>query len=145
MINYPIDSMLFQEVSLPDVEIEQIEHGDFNSDIKTGGRKKYGNLKLKKLLTTDHASSLHTYFWDWMNAVQNSTLGGGLVPNSPLYKRTLKIDELDEANGNQGSILNTWYCFGCWPTKLDGLELDRTKGDNTIEQIEISIDDLVKG
>ena len=35
---HPINTYLFQTCTLPDVEIDQVAHGDVNRDVKTAGR-----------------------------------------------------------------------------------------------------------
>ena len=34
---HPINTYLFQTCTLPDIEIEQVAHGDINRDVKTAG------------------------------------------------------------------------------------------------------------
>lgn len=136
VIGAPIQPFLFQQVSIPEAEVDQVEHGDLNYDVKTGGRKKFGDCKLEKLLTTTSTSQgEHTYFWDWQNFVQNASVGAGAVPT--LYKRTLEVKELAE---DLTTVLNTWILIGCWPKKISGFDFDRMKSDNTIESVELSVD-----
>lgn len=133
---HPINAYLFQSVQLPEVSIEQVSHGDINRDVKTGGRISIGNLVCRKLETT---SGSDTWFWDWLNSVQDITLGGGLVPNQ--YWETCTVNELAE---DGVSILDTWVCTEVWPTKVNGQELDRMSSDNTIEEIEFSVGTIDK-
>ena len=49
---HPINTYLFQTCTLPDIEIEQVAHGDINRDVKTAGRVTIGNLTVEKLMTT---------------------------------------------------------------------------------------------
>lgn len=128
---HPINPYLFQEVTLPEINIEQVSHGDINRDVKTGGRISYGNLICKKLLTT---ASSETWLFDWMMSVQDSTLGGGLTPK--LYWETAIVNELAE---DGVSILDTWTLFEVWPCKLNGIALNRMSSDNTIEDVEFSV------
>lgn len=132
----PINPFLFQKVTIPDREVEVISHGDINYDVKTGGRVSFGNIMLEKLMVTDGADN---YFWDWASSVSDAIIGGGLVP--PQYKRTVIITELAE---DGTSILNTWVCNGCWPAKINGQELDRNTGENSIESIEVCVDQVEK-
>lgn len=132
----PINPFLAQKVQLPEIDIEQAEHGDTNHSIKTGGRVNYGNVSIEKIMTTGGADN---YFYDWAASVQDTVIGGGLVPSQ--YKRVLTVSELAE---DGTSILNTWVLTGCWPTKINGQDLDRMSSDNTIESIELSIDKAEK-
>lgn len=132
----PINPFLCQTADLPDVDIEQTSHGDTNHDVKTGGRVTVGNLSLDKIMTTGGADN---YMYDWAMSVQDMVLGGGLVPSQ--YKRIVTVSELAE---DGTSILNTWVCTGCWPTKVNGLSLDRMSSDNTIESVELSVDRMDK-
>lgn len=130
-LKHPINPYLFQSVTLPEVTIEQVSHGDINRDVKTAGRISVGNLTASKLETT---SGSDTWLWDWLCSVQDMVLGGGLTPN--LYWEQVQVNELAE---DGVSILNSWILSEVWPTKLNGQELDRMSSDNTIEEIEFSV------
>lgn len=132
----PINPFLVQQVKVGEIEIEAVLHGDTNHDIKTGGRVNFPTLTLSKLMTTSGADN---FMWDWAMSVADATIGGGLVPD--LYKRTIVITELAE---DGTSILNTWVMTGCWPQKINGLELNRMASDNTIESMEFCIDNMEK-
>lgn len=130
-LGHPINPYLFQEVNLPEVTVEQVEHGDINRSVKTGGRVSVGNLTARKLSTT---SGSDTWLWDWLNSVQDMILGGGLTPSE--YWETIRVDELAE---DGVSILDSWICEEVWPSKLNGLPLNRMSSDNSIEDIEFSV------
>lgn len=130
-IKHPINPYLFQSVTLPEINVEQVSHGDINRDVKTGGRVTVGNLVATKLETT---SGSDTWLWDWMGSVQDMVLGGGLVPSQ--YWEQVQVNELAE---DGVSILNSWLLSEVWPTKLNGQELDRMSSDNTMEEIEFSV------
>ena len=136
VVEAPINPFLCQEVDLPEITIEQTSHGDTNHDIKTGGRISVGNLTIQKIMTTSGADN---YFFDWALSVADPVLGGGLVPDE--YKRTLLITELAE---DGVSAVNTWVCTGAWPTKINGQKLNRLSSDNSIENIELSVDKAEK-
>lgn len=130
-VNHPINSYLFQEVNLPEVSVEQVEHGDINRSVKTGGRVTVGNMTARKLMTT---SGSDTWLWDWLNSVQDQILGGGLTPSE--YWEVVRVDELAE---DGVSILNSHICEEVWPSKLNGMPLNRMSSDNSIEEIEFSV------
>lgn len=130
-VKHPLNPYLFQEVSLPELEIEQVSHGDINRDVKTGGRITVGNLVCRKLEST---SGSDTWLWDWLMSVQDLILGGGLTP--PEYWETVRVDELAE---DGVSILNSWICEEVWPSKVNSQDLDRMSSDNTLEEIEFSV------
>nr|DAV30235.1 MAG TPA: tail tube protein [Caudoviricetes sp.] len=130
-VKHPINAYLFQSVTIPEITIEQVSHGDINRDVKTGGRISVGNLTATKLETT---SGSDTWLWDWLMSVQDLLLGGGLTPSE--YWETVLINELAE---DGVSILNSWTCTEVWPTRVNGQELDRMSSDNTIEEIEFSV------
>jgi len=132
----PINPFLCQKVEIPERTIEQVEHGDVNFSVKTGGRSVFGNLMLEKLMTTSGADN---YFWDWAASVSDAIIGGGLVPSE--YKRVITVTELAE---DGTSILNTWVCTGCWPQKINGQSLDRMSSENSVESVELSVDTVEK-
>lgn len=132
----PINPFLAQKVEIPEVTLAQTTHGDTNHDIKTAGRIETGNIRIDKISTTSGADN---YMWDWLYSCQDPIIGGGLMPTQ--YKRIVTISELAE---DGTSILNTYVCIGCFPTKINGQTLDRTSSDNTMESIELSVDKVEK-
>lgn len=135
-VNHPLNPYLFQNVTIPEISIDQVEHGDINHSIKTGGRAVIGNLTAQKLETT---SGSDVWLWNWLMSVQDILLGGGLIPDQ--YKEAVKIDELAE---DGVSVLNSWICSGVWPCRVNGQNLDRMSSDNTLEDLEFSVDELEK-
>ena len=130
-VNHPLNPYLFQKVNLPEITIEQVEHGDVNRSVKTAGRVTVGNMSANKLETT---SGSDTWLWDWLNSCQDMVLGGGLTPSE--YWETARVDELAE---DGVSILNSWICEEVWPCRINGQELDRMSSDNTIEDLAFSV------
>lgn len=133
---HPLTPMLFQSITLPEVSVEQVEHSDVNFQVKTGGRVTVGNITARKLETTYGPD---TVLWDWLNSVQSMVLKGGLTPTE--YKDVAFINELAE---DGVSVLNTWIATGVWPCRISGQEMDRGNSDNTIEEVEFSVDLLEK-
>ena len=130
-VNHPVNAYLFQNVTLPEVTVEEVAHGDINRDVKTGGRIQIGTMTANKLETT---SGSDTWLWDWIMSVQDVRLGGGLTP--PEYWEKVMVNELAE---DGVSILNSWVMEEVWPTRVNGQELDRMSSDNTLEDIEFSV------
>lgn len=130
-VEHPVNNYLFQNITLPEVTIEQVSHGDINRDVKTAGRISVGNLTASKLETT---SGSDVWIWAWLSACQNMILGGGLTPSE--YWSTCIVNELAE---DGVSVLNSWICSEVWPTRVNGQELDRMSSDNSIEEIEFSV------
>ena len=132
----PINPFLFQKVQIPDAEIEEVKHGDTNHDIKTAGRVSYGKIVCEKLLPSNQGDS---YMWSWFDGCQSAILGGGLPPE--IYKKVITIVEMAE---DGATVLNTWVAQGVWPSSLPGAKHERTSSDNTIENVEFSVDKLTK-
>lgn len=132
----PINPFLFQVVKLPDYTVDQVKHGDTNHDIKTAGRAEVSNMTAEKLMKSNESD---TYMWGWINACQSILLGGGSIPD--IYKKSAKITELAE---DGSTVINTWEASGLWPCKVNGHSLDRMKSENTLENIEFSVDELEK-
>lgn len=129
--NHPINAYLCQKVTAPDIEIDQVTHGDINRDVKTAGRVSVGNMTVEKLMTT---SGSDTWIWDWLFSCQDMILGGGLVPSD--YWEVVEVSDLAE---DGVSVLNVHHYEEVWPCKISGLEWDRTASENTIESIEFSV------
>lgn len=133
---HPVNDYLCQKVTLPDIEIDQVAHGDINRDVKTAGRVTVGNLKVEKLMVT---SGPDNWLQDWLYSCQDMINGGGLTPTQ--YWETAIIEELAE---DGKTVLNTHIVDEIWPCKISGLELDRTASENTIEEIEFSVGTIDK-
>lgn len=129
-----LNNFLVQEVSLPETSVDVVEHGDTNHIVKTGGMKKYGMLKIKKLCPADLTSGLDDFVWSWINGIQNENLGGGLTPIA--YWRTIRIEQL-APNGLTPIAIHTYE--ECWPTRVNGIDLNRMQSNNVIEDIEFSV------
>lgn len=133
---HPINTYLCQKVTLPDIEVEQVTHGDINRDVKTAGRVSIGNLVLEKLMTT---AGSDTWVFDWLMSCQDILLGGGLPPS--YYWETVVVSELAE---DGTTVLNTHVYDEVWPCKISGLDFDRTSSENTIEKVEFSVGTVEK-
>lgn len=125
-----------QEITGLEKEIDQVAHGDIASDIQTAGRVKYPNIKLDKLRPI---GMMDNWLWNWMELVRDSQTGGGLLASR--YKRNLDIEQYSYDNITKTDI---WEVYGTWPCKLNGLELSRTKSENSMESIELSVDSFKK-
>lgn len=131
-----LNPFLAQKVTIPEISVDVTEHGDTNYLVKTGGIKKIGKIQIEKIST---ALGPDNWLENWLAEVQNEFLGGGLLP--AIYKRTLTIDQYS----NDGiTIINSWICYGCFPSKRDGIDLDRKGSDNTMEKIELEVDQIAK-
>lgn len=128
---HPVDSFKCQKVTLPDIEIDQVLHGDVNRDVKTAGRVKVGNLKVEKLLLT---SGPDNWVWDWLYSAQDMINGGGLTPSQ--YSTTCMIEELAE---DGETVLNINIYNEVWPCKISGFEFDRNASENVIEVVEFAV------
>ena len=125
-----------QKVTLPDRELDVVEHGEGNHKIKTAGQVNFGVLTIESIFS---ASLPNRLFWDWILIIQDAYTGGGVIPD--IYKKACSVDFL----ANDGvTIRNTFVYTGVWPSKINGIELDRVASDNTIEQIEFQVDEEAK-
>jgi len=127
-----MNPFLAQEVESPDVETEIVLHGDTNFDVKTGGRIKYGLLKVKKIAT---AYGPDNFFWDWHTQVMNVFTGGGFPP--PVYWRSISVIEF-AIDGI--TPINSETYLNCWPHKRAGKNWKRTASENTMEDIEFAVE-----
>jgi len=130
-----IPYLYFQSVTLPSQEIEQDEHGEGNTIIKTGGLVKTGNATFERLLPgSGDNNAVSGEIWAWLSLVQSQRTGGGSDPK--LYKKVAEIDELDHA----GEALDTWTLVGCFPININGREFNAAESGNRIETFELSVD-----
>lgn len=129
---YGMNPFLAQKVTLPDREVEAVPHGEGNYSVKTAGMITLGNIIIEKLFSANGPDRL---IYGWIKMVQDEFGGGGANPD--IYKQAMQIQHL-ATNGS--SVLKTYNYLGVWPTKINGIELDRLSSENTIESIELSVD-----
>jgi len=132
----PLNPFLIQEFDLPSFDIDVVAHGDTNHDIKTGGRIKFDAVKMKKLMV---ATGPDTWLYTWLILIQDVLTGGGQLPM--IYKRSLTVFEYSNDNSTP---INTWLLEGCWPNKLDAIQLRRLGSENTMESLELQVDKIFK-
>lgn len=130
-----LEPYLVQEITHPEVNIEQDTHGDVNYDIKTAGKVSFGNATLSKILS---ANGKDSFFFNWLYETQMAGVGG-LIPND--YKRNIIVTEFGPGSD---TILDIWTWSGCFPTKINGQTNTRMESGNTIESIELSVDEVRK-
>lgn len=121
----------FQTCTLPDIDVDQTEHGETNNVIKTPGMVHFSNLvvgKLKPNNVNDNALRV------WIHSCQNAMLGIGLPASA--VKDGATIDLVDE----MGLSVEQHRVEGIWPCKVNGLELNRLSSDNVIETVEFAVD-----
>lgn len=129
---FGMNPFLAQKVTLADRELEVVKHGEGNHTVKTAGMIDLGTLKVEKIMTASLPDKL---IWGWIRMAQDEFTGGGAPPD--VYKKNIQVQILGT---NGSSVLQTYNYLGAWPTKVNGIELDRLSSDNTIQSIEFSVD-----
>lgn len=131
-----VNQFEIQKVTLPDMEIEAVKHGDTNHDIKTAGRVTVGDMVWEKLNPLPVPDS---FAHDWLTRAQDLILGGGQL--AATYKQTVVVKLMDST----GLVaVKRWLCTGCWISKLSHSDLDRMSSDNMIQSITLSVDTCIE-
>jgi len=125
IVNFGGETTTFQEVILPESEIEVIEYRD-GSDVSSGVRKipglvKYSNLILKRGLTKSPE------LYEWFKQTKRGTL----------ERRDITVSILKEREP-----FATWKLINCWPTKYSGSTLNAKGNEIVIETLEIVTEDV---
>lgn len=131
---FEIETFGCQEVTLPDQEVDQVEHGVGVGVVKTGGLAKKGNLTLNRIMSAGSGTVTGRQFIEWQKQVQNMNTQVGGDPSE--YGKVIIIRELSPDN----VILDTHTYTGCWPTRINGREFNRVQSENTVESVEFSVD-----
>lgn len=130
-----LNAFLCQEVTLPDQDVDVVEHGDANYMVKTGGMSKLGHMMVDKICSA--GVDVDTFVWAILEAIQDTALGGGLLPSA--YKTTCLVEQLS----NDGvTPTKAWLLEGVWPHKVNGVKFSRTSSANTAERIEFCVDKM---
>ncbi len=125
-VNFGGESTTFQEVILPESEIEVIEYRD-GSDVlsnvrKIPGRVKYTNLILKRGLTKS------SELYDWFKQTKQGSI----------ERRDITINILNK----EKEPFATWKLRNCCPTKYNGSALNAKGNEVVIETLEIVTEDV---
>ena len=125
-VNFGVDTVNFQEVILPDSEIEVIEYRD-GSDVLSSVRKypgltKYSNLILKRGMTKSKE------LYEWFKQTKQGRL----------ERRDITVSILNEEN----EPFAVWKMKNCWPTKYSGSALKAKDSGIMIETVEIATEDV---
>lgn len=129
-----LNPWMAQEVTVAEVTIDKVIHGDANYEVKTGGMRKVGDVNIKKLMPAD---GLDTWLANWMDSVQDALTGTGLLPS--MYKKDLIVDQLGPDNI---SVIGSWLIKGAWPCRRGEYALNRTSSDNIMEDLDLACDDI---
>ncbi len=127
-----VDEWEVQKVTIPEVEIQKVMHGDANYDVKTPGRVTVGDCVMEKIRPLNGSD---TWAWDRLMVAQNTLTGGSLLPLQ--VREIIVIKEMD-ATGTR--TLNRWLCEGAWVCKVASSQLDRMSSDNMLETVTWSVD-----
>jgi phage tail-like protein len=130
-----LETALVQKVKMPDQEVDVVKHGNYNMDVATAGKLKYGDLTLDKLVSADGITDL--WAWSWLMTVQNPIGLGGVAP---VYKQTVIVQLI----GPDGvSIKRQWMVEGAFVKKVEGEDLDAMSSENIIEKVVLSCDYVI--
>ena len=120
------DSISFQEVILPESEIDVIEYRD-GSDLASSVRKfpglvKYSNLVLKRGMSKSQD------LYDWFKETKQGRV----------ERRDIIVNILNEEN----EPVAVWKMKNCWPTKYSGSVLRAKDSGIVIEALEIATEEV---
>lgn len=127
-----IDQFEVQEVTTPDLTIEEVEHGEGNKKVRTPGMVTIGDLTLSRLKKSDTADY---NVMQWFEQVQNARTGTGSTPD--LYLRNVVLRQQD----NAGNTIYTWEFKECWIKQISGTTHSATTSDNVIEEVVMVVND----
>lgn len=132
-----MDEFYIQEAKKPEVEIEKVEHGATNYNIKTAGGVKVGEATLKKIKA---ANSNDDWSWDWLTKAQDMTTGSG--GNSLDYKKEVVFRELAP---DGVTVTDSWLWSGVWVCKVSEGDYKRgSQNENVIEEVTLCVDRVQK-
>lgn len=125
-----------QKVTVGEMELDVVEHGETNHLIHTAGLIKFGKITVEKLMPVNQADN---WIWTWIQFIQNVRTGGGQLASQ--YKRNFDVVHYSYDNA---TVTDRWEIRGAFPNKVNGLELNRTTSENSMEVIEFTTDEIFK-
>ena len=125
-VDFGGDTINFQDVILPESEIEIIEYRD-GSDVLSSVRKypgltKYSNLILKRGMTKSKE------LYEWFKQTKQGRI----------ERRDITVSILNEEH----EPVAVWKMQNCWPTKYSGSALKAKDSGIMIETLEIATEDV---
>lgn len=120
-----IEQFYFQEITTPDITVDEVEHGEGNRIYRTPGMVRIGDMTLSKLIASDTAEQ---WALDWLNSAQNVASGVGGLPSAYLQTVTIRLRD------NAGNTIKTMECGECWLKQKSGVTLSSTTSDNVLEE-----------
>jgi len=126
IVSFGGEPTTFQEVILPESEIEVIEYRE-GSDVlssvrKIPGRSKYSNLVLKRGMIKS------SELYDWFKQTKQ-----GIIE-----RKDITVSVLNE----EREPWAIWKLTNCWPTKYSGSTLNAKGNEIVIETIEITAEEV---
>ena len=118
-----IDQAGFSEVTIPDINIEEVSYrngNEINTVRKLSGLVKYGDVSLKWGIT----DSVELY--DWLKLVAEGKISEA--------RKNVAIILMDE----EGSDVNRWEFENAWPKKYDAPNLNASGNEVAIESLDIA-------
>lgn len=114
----------FQEVTLPEVEMEEIQYhvGSSRHALKRPGQKKIGDLVLKR------GYNKSSILQDWFNRISAGNA----------ERRSMTAKKIDE----QDNVIAAFNFYNCWPKKWKLSNLDASKAEISVEEVTFAVEDM---
>lgn len=123
-----------EEVTLPFIEFEQVSNYRAGKQYHFAHHYNIGTLGLK--FYEDSYGTSTQYLTHWQSIIQSQSSGLYRLPKD--YKKTISIWVLDVSKLTVMCLVYT----GCWPTRLDTMQLGSLNGDRVIVGAEFSVDEM---
>lgn len=122
---------LCQDVQLPEIEIETVEHGEENEYVETPGKVRVGEAVLQNLVPIEGDEN---WAYEWLTTAQDAENGGGGLRED--YTRTVTVLQLapDKTTTVRRHILTESWC-----KKLAHNNLAVGSSDNTMQTVTLSV------
>lgn len=114
----------FQEVTIPEIEMEVIEYhvGTSRHALKRPGQKKVGDLVLKR------GHNVSTILEEWFTRISAGNA----------ERRAITLKRMDE----QDNVTASWNFFNTWPYKWKVSNLDASKAEIAVEEVSFKVEEM---
>ena len=130
-----VPSLYFQEIVVPKISIDQINHAQNGMEIKTSGIRRIDDATLKYIKPLEDQENV---LINWMEQANSSITGGSYLAQT--YKKRVVINIMDPT----GIVAQIKYILeGAWPKEQSWDGFKANESTSVMETLMLSVDNVL--